>query len=333
MSDITIDQVFAQYLPKVTQILEQQLPRAFDNDTLKRYAGNARYAYDVETATKSILNPIWDMLDRGGKRWRPVLVLLVAETLGGQEDLVAPCAYLCEMVHNGTLAVDDIEDDSKLRRGKACMHLIFGVDVAINAGNAMYFLPTVIFKELRLKGVDPVKVCQAHELYEQELSNLHFGQGFDIWWHHGHKDPVVDEYLQMCAYKTGTLARLSAKLAALMSNATQEQIDAIGLFAEAIGVGFQIQDDLLNIAGEKFAAKIAVQGEDIHEGKRTLMVIHSFKHAAPEKAMTKLRSKKLLALCAILAAWNTPLVLPEILSTRPGKKLKASSLTTKAERS
>jgi geranylgeranyl diphosphate synthase type I len=78
-------------------------------------------------------------------------------------------------------------------------------------------------------------------LYEQELSNLHFGQGFDIWWHHGHKDPVVDEYLQMCAYKTGTLARLSAKLAALMSNATQEQIDAIGLFAEAIGVGFQIQ--------------------------------------------------------------------------------------------
>ena len=150
MSDITIDQVFEQYLPKVKQILDEQLPRAFDNDSLKRYAGNARYAYDVETATKSILTPIWDMLDRGGKRWRPVLVLLVAEALGGKEDLVSPCAYLCEMVHNGTLAVDDIEDDSKLRRGKPCMHLIFGVDVAINAGNGMLTENNYLFNSLTI---------------------------------------------------------------------------------------------------------------------------------------------------------------------------------------
>lgn len=71
----------------------------------------------------------------GGKRWRPVLVLLIGEALGGKQEDLLKCAYLCELVHNGTLATDDIEDNSEMRRGKKCLHLIYGVDVAINAGN------------------------------------------------------------------------------------------------------------------------------------------------------------------------------------------------------
>jgi len=65
--------------------------------------------------------------------------MLVAGALGGKPEDLAGCAYLCELVHNGTLAVDDIEDDSKLRRGKECIHLIYGTDVAINAGNGTLF--------------------------------------------------------------------------------------------------------------------------------------------------------------------------------------------------
>lgn len=226
----------------------------------------------------------------GGKRWRPVLVMLVAQALTDLsadkkiEDAAMSCAYLCELVHNGSLVVDDIEDDSKMRRGKPCLHLIYNTDVAVNAGNAMYFMPLNVIKGLRKAGFSEELVLRAYELYSEELINLHVGQGLDIWWHSGKKQPNVDEYLQMCAYKTGTLARLSAKLSALVAGADAKQIEAFGRFAEAIGVAFQIQDDLLNIAGDKFAEKIAVKGEDIHEGKRTLMVIHATEHATPEKS-------------------------------------------------
>lgn len=232
----------------------------------------------------------WKRLSVGGKRWRPVLVLLVAQALTDIaadkkiEDAVLACAYLCELVHNGSLVVDDIEDDSKMRRGKPCIHLIYNTDVAVNAGNAMYFMPLNVIKGLRKAGFSEETVLRAYELYSEELINLHVGQGLDIWWHSGKKQPNVDEYLQMCAYKTGTLARLSAKLSALVAGADAKQIEAFGRFAEAIGVAFQIQDDLLNIAGDKFAEKIAVKGEDVHEGKRTLMVIHATEHATPEKA-------------------------------------------------
>lgn len=148
----------------------------------------------------------------------------------------------------------------------------------------MYFFPLVIFRELKEKGYDPAVIVKAYELYSEEMIKLHFGQGFDIWWHTGKGNPTVDEYLQMCAYKTGTLARLSAKLSALISGGNDAQAEAIGKFAETIGVAFQIQDDLLNIAGDKFAEKISVKGEDICEGKRTLMVIHAMKHASAEKS-------------------------------------------------
>lgn len=101
----------------------------------------------------------------------------------------------------------------------------------------------------------------------------------------------------MCAFKTGTLARLSAKIAALVCGANAAAVDAIGRFAEAIGVAFQIQDDILNLVGEKFGdlkglfilpffvvsdiSLLIGVGEDIHEGKRTLMVLHSFEHGTP----------------------------------------------------
>jgi geranylgeranyl pyrophosphate synthase len=230
------------------------------------------------------LTPIWDLLDRGGKQWRPILLCLVAEALGGNLDVVLPISVLCEIVHNGTLMTDDVEDDSKLRRGKECIHLLYGVDIAVNAGNAMYFFPLAVFRDYHAKGqVSDATLIQCYELYGQELLNVHLGQGLDIHWHQGKKNPNVQDYLQMCAYKTGVLARLSARLGALLSGANKDFIHHIGVFAESIGVAFQIQDDLLNLTGEEFASKIDMLGEDIHEGKRSLMVIHSMNTGPKEK--------------------------------------------------
>jgi len=224
------------------------------------------------------------MLDRGGKQWRPILCCLIGENLGGNLELILPIASLCEMVHNGTLLVDDIEDDSKMRRGKPCSHLIFGVDQAINTGNAMYYFPLIVFRDYKAKNlVDDTMLVKCYELYGQELLNLHLGQGLDIHWHKGGVNPDVQEYLQMCSYKTGVLARLSARLTSLISGAQSDFIQHIGRFAEAIGVAFQIQDDILNLTGEEFVKKNACVGEDIHEGKRSLMVIHSLSTSPLEK--------------------------------------------------
>ena len=178
-----------------------------------------------------------------------------------------------EIIHNGTLMIDDIEDDSKLRRGKECIHKIFGIDVAINAGNAMYYLPYSIIKNSNLK--QKIKLL-IHELIAEEMTKLAFGQATDIYWHNNIYDVTENQYLQMCAYKTGTLARISAKLGAILGDGNREQIDALGKFAESIGVAFQIQDDILNITNTKWGKDF---GEDITEGKKSLIIIKTLNKA------------------------------------------------------
>jgi geranylgeranyl diphosphate synthase type 3/geranylgeranyl diphosphate synthase type I len=98
------------------------------------------------------------------------------------------------------------------------------------------------------------------------------------------KEPTVEEYLLMCANKTGGLARMSAKFSALLSGATAEQVEKIGQFAESIGNAIQIQDDQLNLDTSAVSAGKGGVGEDIHEGKRSLMVIHMLQHATPQDA-------------------------------------------------
>ncbi len=192
---------------------------------------------------------------------------------------LAPIAASAEMIHNGTLMVDDIEDDSELRRGKSCIHKTYGVDVAINAGNAMYFLALQSF----LRGKYPKdRILKGYEAYAVEMIRISYGQAMDIYWHRGKSQNVTEgQYLQMCAFKTGTLARLAAKWGAIFGGGSDEQIDAAGRLAESIGVAFQIQDDILNIAGDeaKYGKEI---GGDITEGKRTLMTIYAMEKASKE---------------------------------------------------
>jgi geranylgeranyl pyrophosphate synthase len=110
----------------------------------------------------------------------------------------------------------------------------------------------------------------------------------DIAWHRGiaNADGIgEDDYLQMCAYKTGTLARMAARLAAVLAGADKELIEKLGSFAESIGVAFQMQDDVLDLTGKEFAEKKGGRGQDITEGKRTLMVIHTLKKAADKDKM------------------------------------------------
>ncbi|TRO49564.1 polyprenyl synthetase family protein [Candidatus Bathyarchaeota archaeon] len=270
--------------PLIDKAIEKYIPREFTDDSILFKVNPPKFSSNLEALNKGVAEPIWEILDRGGKRWRPALFLLVCEALGENVENCLDFAIIPEVVHNGTLMVDDIEDDSELRRGKPCSYKIYGVDIAVNAGNAMYYLPLLPLMEKK-KQVPAETLRDIYEVYVQEMINLSLGQAMDITWHRGIANANnlnEEDYLQMCAYKTGTLARMSAKISAVLAGASREQVEKLGHFAESIGIAFQMQDDVLDLIGEEFAEKKGGVGQDITEGKRTLMVIHTLKNAANE---------------------------------------------------
>jgi geranylgeranyl pyrophosphate synthase len=268
----------------IDDVIEKYIPRNFSENATVFDLNPPNYAHNLEALNNAVSKPIWELLDRGGKRWRPSLFLLICEALGRNSDDFVDYAIIPEIVHNGTLIIDDIEDESEFRRGKLCTYRIFGLDIAINAGNAMYYLPLLSLIKNKEK-ISLEKLCRIYEIYVQEMISLSLGQAMDIAWHKGLANAnEVDEknYLQMCAYKTGTLARMAAKIAAVLADANPKLVKKFGRFAESVGVAFQMQDDVLDLTSEDFAKKKGGRGQDITEGKRTLIVIHTLETAEPK---------------------------------------------------
>jgi len=281
MRKVSIEKVLEEKAPIIDRAIERYIPRRYDEDSLVFTLGPPRYEYHPEALNKAIAEPIWEFLDRGGKRWRPTLFILVCEALGKDPQEFLDFAIIPEVVHNGLLMIDDIEDASESRRGKPCTYRLFGLDIAINAGNEMFYLPLLTLMKNKDK-LPLKKINKLYEIYVQEMINVGFGQAMDIAWHRGmaKADEISEkQYMQMCAYKTGTIARMAAKMAAVLADASDDIIEKIGRFAESIGVAFQIQDDVLDLVGREFAAMKGGPGQDITEGKRTLMVIHTLKKA------------------------------------------------------
>ena len=278
---MNIEKFLEEKAPLIDKAIEKYIPRKFSKDAVLFKVNPPMYSYNLEPLNKAIAEPIWDMLDRGGKRWRPALFLLICEALGKDSDYCLDFSIIPEVIHNGTLVIDDIEDSSKLRRGKPCTYKIFQTDIAVNAGNAMYYLPLLPLMAQKAK-LTPEMERDVYEVYVQEMINLSMGQAMDIAWHRGiaNADELGEEdYLQMCAYKTGTLARMAAEIAAVLAGANKPLVEKLGRFAESIGVAFQMQDDILDITGVEFAKKKGGVGQDITEGKRSLMVIYTLKKA------------------------------------------------------
>jgi geranylgeranyl pyrophosphate synthase len=278
---LNIEKFLEEKAPLIDKAIEKYIPRKFTKDAVLFKVNPPMYSYNLEPLNKAIAEPIWDMLDRGGKRWRPALFLLICEALGKDSDCCIDFSIIPEVIHNGTLIIDDIEDSSKLRRGKPCTYKIFQIDIAVNAGNAMYYLPLLPLMAQKAK-LTPEMERDVYEVYVQEMINLSMGQAMDIAWHRGiaNADKLDEEdYLQMCAYKTGTLARMAAKMAAVLSGADKLLVEKLGRFAESIGIAFQMQDDILDVTGVEFAKTKGGVGQDITEGKRSLMVIYTLKKA------------------------------------------------------
>lgn len=211
--------------------------------------------------------PALDLLNRGGKRWRPLLMMLFYQLYRSDDDIIA-FTPLVELPHNGTLIVDDIEDSSDFRRGKPAVHLIYGTDLSINTGNFLYFLPHICIDSSSFP--DGIKLA-AYRYYNESMANLHIGQGLDILWHRD-KDyiPSLDEYLTMCSFKTGGLSQLAGRLGVRSGGGSEETAFTVGKACQQMGVGFQILDDVINLTVGNPGKK---RGDDIVEGKKSLPVI------------------------------------------------------------
>ncbi len=264
---------FTAYREVIESELNAFFPTSFDGIFLDSYIGETPSApWDHYN---SCIDPARDILSRGGKRWRSLFLLLIAESLGTGECSIThnparPLVALIELVHGGTLVVDDIEDRSDTRRGDVAVHLKYGEDVAINSGNFMYLAPLRIIEQY------PEKLrLSLYEIYQRLLTRLHLGQALDIYWHkHPEVIPTQEQYVEMTRLKTGSLARMAAEMGVVVGSRgegdVQELQQRLGDFADLMGVAFQIQDDILNITqgikGKEF-------GDDLIEGKKSLPYI------------------------------------------------------------
>jgi octaprenyl-diphosphate synthase len=269
-----MDSPYTRRLEKIEAVLNAQLPETPALPWVRAHFPNLPGTVPPELV-RSLTLPGWDLIARGGKRWRPLLTTLICESLGGGDGALA-LVPLVELPHNASLIHDDIEDNSDERRGAPAAHILYGTDTAINAGCFLYFLP--------LTGIEtwdaPLELKNGvYRLWGEHMRRLHLGQAMDISWHRDHSSlPGLEEYDLMCRLKTGCLARFAAILgvygAAAAGGIGAGEIDqwagTLGNAAEKLGVGFQILDDVKNLTTGNPGKK---RGDDIVEGKKSLPVL------------------------------------------------------------
>ena len=290
-----MEKEYTSRLEKIEAVLNTWLPQAPDSAWLEKVFGTAAGPPLVSPElAASLTMPGWDLVNRGGKRWRPLLMVLAAESVAGKSggEATIPLTPLVEFPHNASLIHDDIEDNSGERRRKPSVHLVYGMDTAINSGAFMYFLPLACLSAW----AEGLSTGAARDLIERiwpiwagHMRALHLGQAMDIAWHRDfYSLPGLDEYDRMCRLKTGCLARLAAVLGVysgafsaglLIEKKLDSLAEIFGNAAEQLGVGFQILDDVKNLISGVPGKK---RGDDILEGKKSLPVL-LYLHRYPEK--------------------------------------------------
>jgi octaprenyl-diphosphate synthase len=256
-----MDQEYTQRLANIEAYLERWLNDQVIAEEVFSEAGKKVSGESL----KALFEPVKDMLSRGGKRWRPLLMTLICETFGGG-DSALPLSPLVEFSHNASLIHDDIEDDSDERRGKPVVHQIYGIDTAINSGSFFYFLSACCIETCPFENKGHL-----YKLWAEYMRKLHLGQAMDISWHRNISFiPSIEEYYVMCGLKTGSLAALAAELGAYSAGVSEQAARQMGESAEKLGIGFQILDDVKNLMSGIPGKK---QGDDVVEGKKSLPVL------------------------------------------------------------
>jgi geranylgeranyl pyrophosphate synthase len=241
-----------EHLEDITSLM-QQVVRDASEPTLQHM-----YAYHMDT---------------GGKRLRALLPLLVADALDHDPAPLVPFGAACEMVHNATLVHDDLQDKDTMRRGHPTVWSHFGERHAINLGDAMFYYALLLAQQL------PSSLESRESIVTQMLEGtlcVIGGQEKEFALQLEER-PTLDAYFTMVEGKTSGLFMLPMSGAAMLCGASDVTIRGLSEAARHMGVLFQVQDDVLDVYGDKGRDRL---GSDIGEGKRSLLAVHALNHAS-----------------------------------------------------
>ncbi len=235
------------------------------NDTIASLALNKE--------PQGLYAPIRYVLSLGGKRIRPVLMLMAYNLY---RDDVTPClmpAVGLETYHNFTLLHDDLMDRAEVRRGKTCVHRKWNDNTAILSGDNMLVLAFQYMMQC-----DSEKLHQVMSIFAQTAIKIDEGQQHDVDFEL-RDDVTEDEYIEMIRLKTSVLLACALHIGAILGGATASDADALYSYGEKLGLAFQLQDDYLDVYGDPavFGKKI---GGDIRCNKKTFMLINALRNAS-----------------------------------------------------
>ena len=251
----------------------------FDLEKIREEIEKEILALPLEGKPKELYEPIRYILEIGGKRLRPILVLLGYQIFNDHYNEIIKPALAVEVFHNFTLMHDDIMDQAPLRRGHQTVHEKWSPNVAILSGDVMlvkaYGLLIGIDKNILAKVIEAFNKC-ACEVCE--------GQQFDMNFE-TEKDTSIPAYLEMIRLKTAVLLGFSLEMGAMLGHAKTDEVALLKKFGESIGLGFQIKDDLLDVFGdqEKFGKQV---GGDIIANKKTYLLLKALEDADTSQKQT-----------------------------------------------
>jgi geranylgeranyl diphosphate synthase, type II len=220
----------------------------------------------LNSAPPELYEPVRYMLSLGGKRMRPLLVMMGCDMFNGEVDKAIPAALGIELFHNFTLLHDDIMDKAPLRRSKQTVHEKWNVNTAILSGDAMfvksYQLMMMVNDKIVRETVD-IFSCAAIEVCEGQQLDMNFEQ---------HQNLSIADYIFMISCKTAVLLGASLQIGSLVAGAPGADAKHLYNFGKNIGIAFQLQDDLLDVYGDKtkFGKQ---QGGDILSNKKTFLYL------------------------------------------------------------
>ncbi|MFM1878804.1 MAG: hypothetical protein RLZZ241_1670 [Bacteroidota bacterium] len=221
-----------------------------------------------------LYDPVRYILDLGGKRMRPLLVLMAADLYNTPLEKALPAAMAVEVFHNFSLLHDDIMDAAPIRRGKPTVHHKWDVNTGILSGDAM-----LILAYQYLEAYEGTDYKDLTKLFSRTALQVCEGQQFDMDFEQ-RDDVTLDEYLHMIAYKTAVLLGCALQMGALIGGAPESEQLAIYNFGMSLGIAFQLQDDYLDVFGnpETFGKQV---GGDIIENKKTYLYLQALELTAP----------------------------------------------------
>jgi geranylgeranyl diphosphate synthase type I len=245
-------------LPKTAELVNKYLGTKLDGRPSELYRASAH------------------LIESGGKRLRPYLVIKSCQMLGGSVKDAMPAAAAIEMIHNFTLVHDDIMDNDEVRHGVPTVHTKFGMPLAILAGDVLFS------KAFETVSIDNVPSSLISSKLTAKLAkacvDVCEGQVLDIKMAEGKTIPTKSAYIQMIEKKTSALFEVSCAMGAICANAKSKDVANLASFGRNLGVAFQITDDFIGVLGDPKVTKKPV-GNDLREGKKSLPILLAIQKA------------------------------------------------------